>query len=202
MKPINATRRSFILGGLATLTATVAPWPRAAQAATAAQAEALVDKLVADINRVISSGKSEASMIRDFEGIFKRYADLPTIAATALGVDGRRATSAQKKAFTDAFTGYISRKYGKRFREFIGGKIEVNSSKSVKNAYQVTGTMILRNQAPFEVVFFVGQNSGKFYNLYLEGVNMLLTERTEIGAMLDKRRGDIDAMIADLRKAG
>jgi phospholipid transport system substrate-binding protein len=31
---------------------------------------------------------------------------------------------------------------------------------------------------------------------------MLLTERTEIGAMLDKHRGNIDAMIADLRKSG
>jgi phospholipid transport system substrate-binding protein len=29
-----------------------------------------------------------------------------------------------------------------------------------------------------------------------------LSERTEIGAMLDRRRGNIDAMIADLQKAG
>ncbi|MFZ7093443.1 MlaC/ttg2D family ABC transporter substrate-binding protein [Primorskyibacter sp. 2E233] len=202
MKPTFANRRTFLLGGLAALTTSVAMWPRSAAAATAAQAEALVDKLVADINRVIASGKSEASMIKDFERIFQRYADLATIAATALGVDARRATSAQKRAFTDAFSGYIARKYGKRFREFIGGEIKVNGSKAVKNAFQVTGTMILRNEAPFEVVFFVGQKSGKFYNLYLEGVNMLLTERTEIGAMLDKRRGDIDALIADLRKAG
>jgi len=31
---------------------------------------------------------------------------------------------------------------------------------------------------------------------------MLLTERTEIGSMLDKRRGDIDALVADLKNAG
>jgi phospholipid transport system substrate-binding protein len=28
---------------------------------------------------------------------------------------------------------------------------------------------------------------------------MLLSERTEIGAMLDQRRGDLDRLIADLR---
>jgi len=33
-------------------------------------------------------------------------------------------------------------------------------------------------------------------------VNMLAAERTEIGAMLDRRRGDIDAMIRDLEQAG
>ncbi|WP_425098071.1 MlaC/ttg2D family ABC transporter substrate-binding protein [Tropicibacter sp. S64] len=199
MKPMLLSRRGFAFGSLAALASTTA-FP--ALAATAAQAEALVGKLVKDINTVIASGKSESGMIADFERIFKKYADLPTIAATALGADGRRATSAQKKAFTDAFTGYISRKYGRRFREFIGGEIRVTGSKSVKNAFEVQGIMTLRNEAPFDVSFFVGQSSGKFYNLYLEGVNMLLTERTEIGAMLDKRRGDIDAMIADLRKAG
>ena len=31
---------------------------------------------------------------------------------------------------------------------------------------------------------------------------MLLTEREEIGAMLDRRKGNIDKMIADLKKAG
>ena len=31
---------------------------------------------------------------------------------------------------------------------------------------------------------------------------MLLTERTEIGAMLDKRGGNIDRLIADLATAG
>jgi phospholipid transport system substrate-binding protein len=45
-----------------------------------------------------------------------------------------------------------------------------------------------------------GQN--KFFNMPIEGVNLLLTERTEIGAMLDKRRGNIDALIKDLLKAG
>ncbi|MDA7425085.1 MlaC/ttg2D family ABC transporter substrate-binding protein [Thalassococcus lentus] len=196
------TRRGFTLGGLAMFVGGFAFAPQAADAASAAQAEKLVDNLVADINRVIASGKSESAIIREFEGIFKRYADLRTIAATAMGVDGRRASSSQKKAFTAAFSGYISRKYGRRFREFIGGEITVNDTKLVKNAFQVSTTMKLRGEAPFEVVFFVGQKSGKFFNMHMEGINMLLTERTEVGAMLDKRRGDIDAMIADLKRAG
>jgi len=66
----------------------------------------------------------------------------------------------------------------------------------------VSTTAYLRGQSPFEVTFFVGEKSGRFYNMYIEGVNMLLTERTEIGAMLDRRRGDLDAMIRDLAQAG
>ncbi len=201
MTRVSCSRRTLVLGGAALALGGLS-WQGPALAANASEAERLVDRLVADINAVIASGKSEAAMIRDFERLFQRYADLPTIAAYALGVDGRRASGAQKKAFTAAFTGYIARKYGKRFREFIGGRLEVNGTKQVRNAFEVSTTAHLRGEAPFEVTFHVGQKSGLFFNMFIEGVNMLLTERTEIGAMLDRRRGDIDAMIADLTRAG
>ncbi|MDR9485229.1 MAG: ABC transporter substrate-binding protein [Sediminimonas sp.] len=178
--------------------------PGMAWALDEARAKVLVDKLVAEINAVISSGRSESQMFRDFEKIFDRYADVPTIARYALGVDARRASAAQLREFTDVFARYISVKYGKRFREFIGGRIVVDSARKVKSFYEVKTTAHLRGEAPFAVSFLVSDRSGadKFFNLFIEGINMLLTERTEIGAMLDARGGDIDRMIADLRKAG
>jgi phospholipid transport system substrate-binding protein len=50
----------------------------------------------------------------------------------------------------------------------------------------------------------VSDRSGRdlFFNMFIEGVNMLLAERAEIGAMLDRRGGNIDQMTADLAKAG
>ena len=37
-----------------------------------------------------------------------------------------------------------------------------------------------------------------FFNLIIEGVNMLASERTEIQAMLDKAGGDINKLIVAL----
>lgn len=178
--------------------------PGAALALNDREAKSLVDGLVNEINTVIDSGKSETAMYAEFERIFRSYADLPYIAAYAMGVDGRRATSTQKKAFTNAFTGYISRKYGKRFREFIGGRLEVQGVKQVKSFFQVRTIAHLRGESPFEVDFHISDRTGQnlFFNMYIEGINMLLTEREEIGAMLDRRRGNIDAMIADLKTSG
>ncbi|MDV7144126.1 ABC transporter substrate-binding protein [Tropicimonas sp. TH_r6] len=172
-------------------------------ASTPASATQLVEKLVAEINRVIASGKSEKAMYRDFEKIFVRYADVPTIALVSLGADGRRATDAQKRAYVSAYQGYISRKYGKRFREFIGGRLEVKGAKKVKKYIEVKTTAFLKGEDPFEVSFVVTDRSGteKFINMYIEGVNMVLTEKTEIGTMLDRRKGNIDQLIADLKKA-
>ena len=41
-----------------------------------------------------------------------------------------------------------------------------------------------------------------FFDMVIEGISLRLSERTEIGAMLDQRNGNIDALIAALRKAG
>ncbi len=193
------SRRTFLAAS-----GTAALLPTTALALNDVQAKGLVNGLVGQINKVIDSGKSETAMYKEFERIFRKYADLSYIAAYAMGVDGRRATGAQKKAFTNAFTGYISRKYGKRFREFIGGRLEVQGVKKVKSFYQVRTIAHLRGEAPFEVDFHVSDRTGKdlFFNMYIEGINMLLTEREEIGAMLDRRKGNIDALIRDLKTAG
>lgn len=192
-------RRDFVLGlGALSLT------PLPVFALTASSAEALINRVVGDVNKVIASGKSESAMIRDFEKIFARYSDTSYVSAYAMGVDGRRASSGQKRAFSKAFQSYVARKYGRRFREFIGGRLEVTGVKQVKNWYEVSTVAYLKGQSPFEVTFHVSNRSGKdlFFNMFIEGINLLLTERTEIGALLDRNGGDIDKMIAALKKAG
>ncbi|ABF65213.1 toluene tolerance [Ruegeria sp. TM1040] len=192
-------RRHF-LASLAAVGVSTTALP--ALALNESSASALINGLVSDINKVIASGKSERAMYGDFERIFQRYSDTSYIAAYAMGVDARRATNAQKRAFSNAFQGYIARKYGSRFREFIGGRLEVTDVKKVKRWYEVSCVAYLRGQSPFEVTFHVSDRSGKdlFFNMFIEGVNLLLTERTEIGAMIDRNGGDIDKMISDLQK--
>ena len=196
------TRRKMVLGAATVLA--FLPLASKVLALGEGQASAHVEKLVAAINKVITSGKSEASMIKSFEKIFTKYSDVNYLASYALGVDGRRASAGQKRAFAKAFQGYIARKYGKQFRVFIGGKLEVKSSRTVKRHVEVKAVAHLKGQAPFDITFFMSDKTGKplFYNMYIEGINMLLTERTEIGAMLDRRKGNMDQMIKDLKKAG
>ena len=66
---------------------------------------------------------------------------------------------------------------------------------------EVETTVSLRNRSPLRMDWHVSDRSGRnaFFNFIIEGVNMLLTEREEIGAMLDRRRGSIDALISDMK---
>lgn len=195
------SRRRFA-AGLALGTVAFA-LPMRAAALNVDQARALIDKAVGDINAVIASGKSEGAMIGDFERIFAKYADVPVIARSALGPAAKQASKAQMSAFTKAFQGYISRKYGRRFREFIGGTIEVTNAKPVKSYYEVISIAHLKGEAPFDLRWHVSDKSGslRFFNLIIEGVNMLASERAEIGAMLDKQKGDLDKLTAALKNA-
>lgn len=197
--PSNLTRRDFglVAAGLA---ATLA-LPQGAQAMTVDEASALSSQVIGEINSVINSGASESAMYGRFEDIFTRYADVNYIAQTVLGPAGRNASAGQKQAFTAAYKRYLSVKYGKRFREFIGGKIEVKDAHPLKSFVEVVSVAKLQGQAPFEVRWHVFEKGGqrRFFNLIIEGVNMLATERSEVGAMLDKAGGSIDKLTASLK---
>ena len=201
-RPMNnvATRRS-VIASLSAL-GLMAAWPGTALAFSTSQANALITRVVADITAIINSGRSQTAMFGDFQRLFAAYADVPRIAQLVLGPDSRRATEAQRAAFASAFQGYMARKYGRRFREFIGGKIVVKETVQVKSFYEVFTTALLAGEAPFEVVFVVADANGRFIDIKIEGISLIKAERTEIGAMLDRRRGNIDQMIADLKQAG
>lgn len=194
------TRRNFV--GTSTFAVTFAS-ANFGWSDNSKDAEVLVGKLVADINDVISSGNSEQVMVKQFEEIFKLYADVPTIARYALGTDARFLSKSQMKRFTKIYSVYVSHKYGRRFREFIGGKIVVQKSRPIKSFFEVETLAHLTGWEPFTVSFLVSNKSGKllFFNMFIEGINMLLSERTEIGAMLDKRRGDIQRVMEDLQNS-
>ena len=193
------TRRAFG-AGLAAGTGFLA-FALPVRALTVDQARALIDKAVAEVNAIINSGKSEQQMLGDFERVFATYSDVPTIARSALGVAAKSASSGQMAAFTKAFQGYISRKYGRRFREFIGGNIEVTDARPIKSYFEVISVAHLQGEAPFDLRWHVSDKSGKqlFFNIIIEGINMLASERTEIGAILDKQGGDVDKLIGVLK---
>ncbi|HWL55288.1 MAG TPA: ABC transporter substrate-binding protein [Paracoccus sp. (in: a-proteobacteria)] len=196
----NETRRGFLwmIGAGLALAATPA------RALDTAQASALVQKSLDEVYAVINSSQPPAQMYKAFEAIFARYADVDIIARSALGPAARQASAAEFAAYKRAFQGYIGRKYGKRFREFVGSKIEVTGARPVKSFFAVTSIAYLKGRSPMEVEWHVSDKSGqsKYFNIIIEGVNMLASERAEISAMLARRKGDMAGLTQDLQQAG
>ena len=167
--------------------------------ASPALATAVAARAAAKVPR--ASDVTVLGMLKSFEKVFNEYADVPTIAKYALGRDARTASATKLKDYTKAFSAYFATKYGRRFREFIGGRIEIVKVAKVKKYYSVNTIAHMPAYEPFEVDFLVSEQSGQplVFNLIIEGVNMLLVERQEIGALLDRNSGKIDALIRELK---
>ncbi len=193
------TRRAF--SALATAAAAFAAAPAAA-AISDSEAQAFVRSLVDDIQRVINSGESQSAILSDFERLLERYADVPTIARYVLGPPARGASQSDMNAYIDAFSTYIARKYGRRFQEFIGGTVTVQRARQDRNGIVVVESVAdLRGEQPFAVDFHLSDRSGstRVFNVIIEGVNMLTTERAEVGALYDQAGRDVGQLAQRLR---
>lgn len=193
------SRRSVMLG--ASAAAATILGPQQAFAISTSQATSLVERALADINSTISSGKSGSSLYRAFENIFARYADVAVIARSVLGTDWRRADNTQRRNFTAAFQTYLARKYGRQFQDYRNSQINVRQAVSVNNYVEVRAESVRSGRSPIDVTFLVSDRGGsaRFFDLRLQGASLARTERGEIGAMLDQRRGNIDELIAHLQ---
>lgn len=165
-------------------------------------AERLIRNISEKVNGVISSNLSQEEVITELEEIFKKYADTDIMSLTSLGPARRRASEVQLDNFKSAFQRYFLNKYARRFRELQDGEISILSSRSVRSIVEVKTRIRLIDWAPFEVVWLVSDRSGeiKIFNIIIDGINLLSSERTEIGVMLENRNGDIDLLSRDLRK--
>ena len=191
-------RRSFLLG-LASM-AVAGP----AFALDNDGATKLVGQLVSEINRATNSGNSQAKLIAAFERIFEQYADVKIISRSALGPTARTASAEELDAFSRVFRGYLARKYGKRFQEYIGSAIVVKSTRNRGKFFEVGASVQVKGSEPFEVSFRVSDRSGRklFFDIIIEGISLLSSERVEMGALLDERNGDIGQLTNDLASLG
>ena len=192
-------RRELLLGLAAAgaLAAVGAP----ARAQATAQAQAFVASLSGELTQLVNSGRSDSQILSSFETILAKYADLTAIGASVLGPPWRSASSAQKQAFIKAFSHYLSRRYGKQFREYKNAQINVTGAKDGGRVGVLVSSQVLRpGQEAVNVDWQISSQSGapKVVNLVIEGVSMLASERAEMGAMLDAAGGSLDKLIANL----
>ncbi len=200
-KNSDLTRRTLLFAGsCGAVVLRAAP----ARALSGVEARSLIDAVVDDIHRVINSGMPVQAALKEFEKIFANYADVQAIARSALGPPARTASPKQLRAFTAAFTSYIARKYGKRFREFKGGVIEVTETHKRNRVHEVRAIARLRDREPLAMSFVVSDRSGRilFIDILIEGISLLKSERVEIGALLDGQGGDVDRLVAALNGTG
>lgn len=193
----NSLSRRFVLAGAAALVAL----PKGALALSADQSASFVQTVIDEVIGIINSGRSEAQVLPQFEALFARHADIGTIARSVLGPPFRAASAGQQRAFTAAFQRYMSYKYGRQFNDYRGAEITVVRVREAGRAQFLVESQVRRpGSSPFALEWHVFDSGGrpKVFDLIIEGIRMISSEREEVRAMLEAARGDVSALTARL----
>ena len=156
------------------------------------------------LNRVIetagSSSKPEDQKNAEIRRIIEQNCDAAAIAKRVLGtVKWNRATPEQRRAFTDAFIAYFSRKVGRKMADLRGYKIKVASAKLVGAHYEVSSSMNKQRQR--KQIRWELENQGgqlRIVELYVGGFSATNHEAGNVRDIMEMHDGNIDRTIRTL----
>jgi phospholipid transport system substrate-binding protein len=180
--------------------------PTLSQALGENDAAAHVQVTINEVSALVdSTGDSAAKAVRLRE-IMEQRAAMPQIARFAAGIAWRSMTADQQARFVAAFTKFVSSVYASRFQEYASAGKSAESFKigqvvdAGRKGMLVKTTIIRNGEAPVNVEWLVTDQPGQalIADIVIEGVSLLITQREEIGGMLEARHGDIEKLIADL----
>jgi phospholipid transport system substrate-binding protein len=146
--------------------------------------------------------KSQADFERQFRALLHEGFDVNRISCFVLGRYCRTAPEAQRQEFTKAFEDYIVGVYTVRFSEYTGESFKVTGSRSEGKASLVSSQIVRPNGAPpVKVDWRVGDTpqGPKITDVAVEGVSMILTQRDEFSAVLQRNNGDLQALTKMLK---
>ena len=196
---MSISRRTLIAGlsGVA-LSAMSQPALAVSKQAARSHIETTVREIVAILNKA-AGGPVGAPALRK---VMARRSNMARIAQFCAGRAWRDMNAGQRTRYIDAFAHYISVTYARRFNDFSGtpeitvGRIVDAGSKGVL----VASPIAMPNGKRYGVEWLVSDRSGtvEIVDLVIERISLAATQRDEIGAMLDKRGGNIDALIKTL----
>ena len=151
----------------------------AAYADAAAAQEEDVIKFVSKMSNTglefLSNAKlSEAQKKKRFKALLDSHFDIKTIAQFALGHHWRDISDSEKKEYVDLFEKMVVNIYARRFGDYKGQEILVKSANK-------------RGKRDFIVSS-------------VEGTSMIITQRADFSAVIQKGNGDIGFLLAEMRK--
>lgn len=182
-------------------------WMRSGMPALAlspADASAFVQATVDEVLALVKSGASTDEKAAKLRQIFDARAAMAQIAKFAAGRAWRDMSDDQQSRYSDAFAGFLSRVYARRFQEYSGEEVAVGPGADAgKKGVYVKSQVSQASGQPVQVDWLVTDRPGRtvIADIVIEGVSLVVTQREEIGAMLESRGGDFEKLIADLSKS-
>ncbi|NJO37027.1 MAG: ABC transporter substrate-binding protein [Rhizobiales bacterium] len=157
--------------------------------------------------QVIGSDQGDTSRERRLMAAIESQTDLSLLARMTMGRYWGQATAGQQDAFVDVFRRYLLQSFVSRLRRYAGAdlgtardRFEITATQSAGN-----GDVVVRSRIhppagqPLEVDWRLRSRNDRLFiiDLVVEGVSLLITQRSEFGSVLE--RVGIDGLIGELQ---
>ncbi len=202
------SRRGLFAGAFAIYA--LAPGLAAAQAAAGGfrdlGAEAFVQSQAQRVISTLADNRmAEAEKQKVFRALVDEVADVPRITLFVLGRYARTLSPDQEKAFAAAFRTYAEAVYRDRLSDYHGERLKVTGSLVRRAGDVVVNTEVSggRMSRPMMVAWRVQSAQGRWrvVDVQVKGVWLAITQQQDFVSTLDNAHGDIEVLIAQLRRA-
>ena len=166
-------------------------------------AESFVENLGLKIIKLVDDESSISEKQQKLLSLLKNNASFLTISRAALGSKWRTLDAETRLEFSNAFTNYLVKKYGKQFEEFRGATLVLERSIDAgKRGVLVNTRLIMPGTSPISIKWQVWWRTDTFklVDIIIEDISMLTMEREEIKNRLSINRGIIESLIEDLKE--
>jgi phospholipid transport system substrate-binding protein len=176
-----------------------APRPAAADDAPSAFIGSLGQQALAVIHRpdIAIDGKTAY-----FRQLLRQDFDMTGMSQFVLGPYWRVASPVERQQFSDLLTQRIVDVYGRRLAQAGDGNFVVTGSRTSPNGVVVTSQIIPWQGAPITVDWRLAVSDGHYAieDVAIDGVSMVVAERSEIGDQIARDGGQLPALLAGMRE--
>ena len=202
----SSRRRQLILGGLALLSW---PLPRrlALAAPTATVAEEVVQRLVDQVWQLLAGGEIDSVDQGELLSVLEEGTDLSLLGQLVLGRYWRQANPTQRTEYLRLFRRYMLQTFVQRLRQYVGSdlgfageRFQIIASRPVgQRDILVQSRVAPPSSQPLRVDWRLRERPGEpvIIDLIVEGISLLVTQRSEFAAVLE--RGGIDRLLSELQ---
>jgi phospholipid transport system substrate-binding protein len=200
--------RRALLRGMAGIAAgaVLFAWERPAAAADTEAAARLIAELAERTIAVVSddslSRKDRAARLR---AIIDRGFDTKSIGRFVLGKHWQNADEAERREFVALFREYTAMTYARRFEAYASQRLAVSGARPAGNGdnekVRVLSEMRGAEGAPVKIEWRLrhGADGWRIYDVIVEGVSMVLTQRSEFAAVIDRNGGKLQPLLDRLK---
>jgi phospholipid transport system substrate-binding protein len=141
---------------------------------------------------------------QDLKNIFEKYVDIAWISKFTLGKYTRSASKEQIAEFNQLFTKYLTNSYVSNFSNFSSNDIIIDSVTQT-NQHEFLVKTIVKNHTKnssiainFQLYEKAKENSFVVFDIIIEGVSMIATQRSEFSSIISQY--GFDGMLNKLRQ--